>query len=361
MRVPHTTAIIFALLFAVAAEPKKDVPPSDDEVAEKIKLLDLKNDLEVRRKAISWLLNSGPSPKKEMAFPALEKCFREERHMGTRGLALYTLGQLSEKLKKPCPQVVIDALLDKDEEVRMYGSMVYYFNPADPGAMDVPFRCLKSEYADARQSAVEALARYAPKDKKALEAIERAKLDGDFLVRLSANNSLFKVNNDLGEILRFFIKVREDAEAVTNLYEKDSNLWKRERAAKNLFLIGFASRIVGWSNDERSGDLARTLVKLLEDQSPTIRSGAASLIGAASQKIEYASEQDFRKDENHLLRPFLYPGVENKPDPKDPEPKQPLQKSKAGVHLESLKAQDLLRKLDEKDPDISVRTAARIA
>jgi HEAT repeat protein len=110
-----------------------------------------------------------------------------------------------------------------------------------------------------------------------------------------------------------------------------------------------------WSSEKRPDDFALALLKFLEDPSPMIRRGAASLIGATVVKIippDLKSMSDL-KALSEMLKTDT-PTVANKP-------KGPPQKSNVAIRLEQLKVKKRLRNLADSDPDLNVRAAARYA
>jgi HEAT repeat protein len=265
-------------------------------------------------------------------------------------------------LGKPCPLAIIEALLDKDEQVRMMADVsASLFKSAAPGSVEVLLRCTKSDDPNVHSGAVLLLGRVAGNDKRAIEAIDAARRHRAFQVRHTAYCAKFLANDKVDEFLAFMIRVRADAEGIPSPYEKDSEEWTRERTSKNLFQLGSAVRIIEWS-DQRPEELASALLKLLEDPSPALRSGAASSIWAASRKVDPPKADELLGDGLHSkLLPFLDPEAVDKPDPKKPKADERPQVSKVGVRLEKSKVKERLKKLSEEDPDDGVRSAARVA
>jgi hypothetical protein len=171
---------------------------------------------------------------------------------------------------------------------------------------------------------------------------------------------MFRANDRLDEFLAYIIRVREDPDAVLSPAPKDPETRDRERAMKNLFVLGSAMRVIEWS-ERRADELAPILLKLLGDKSAVMRRGAANLIGAAVVKVDLPDPA--RRPDDWLSRILSQVGQDNMPGPpkKDAPAEGRPQKSKVAVRLEKLNVEARLRELRDQDPDGGVRAAARQA
>lgn len=154
---------------------------------------------------------------------------------------------------------------------------------------------------------------------------------------------MFQATDDFPEQLKYFIRLQEDSDGVLGRPEGDKKQINREKVTLELARLGSAAAVARWSED-RPSDLAPALVNLLGDPSPKIRRGAARLIGAASQKVQFEERT----------------GKESLEELKNPKKKlAPPSPSKAMPHFEKLKAEARLLELSERDSDPTVRAAAR--
>jgi HEAT repeat protein len=276
----------------------------------------------------------------------LGRCIREDPDAGIRADAVGTLARIAEGRREPCPLVIIEAMLDKDEQVsQTAGAQAGRFKTFAPGTVDVLLRCAGSDDPRLRGECLGHLARAGGKNKKALEVIEKATRDKSFGVRHNARVAMFQATDDLGEFLAYLICLQEDPDGVLGPVDADSEAGKRERTTRDLASLGAAMLVVEWS-DRRPDDLAPALLKLLAAPSPTMRRGAARLIGASAVKVDLA-DHDWDK---LLVGP-----------PEPPKAQKPPQRSNAAVRFEKLKAEDRLRELRDGDPDHTVRAAAHMA
>jgi hypothetical protein len=354
---------VLALGLARAEAPVLKIPPpSDAEVKEQARQVEQNKDKAARLAAVKWFNQRSWSKNAALGIPALEHCIRKDSQMELRREAVQSLAMIAKRLGQPCPLVILEALLDREEEVRWQASAdTVLFKTFAPGAVEVLFRCVRSEDDSMRADSLLLLARVAGKDRKVLDVIEKAKQDKTFQVRHAAYCAMFQANDKVDEFLGYMIRVQEDPEAVLSPAEENSETWKRERAMRTLVLLGSAVRMIEWS-DERPDDLAPALLKLLEDKSPVMRRGAARMIGAAVVKVNLPDPAKAGMDwQMKVLAPYFDPDKEDTSPPKGAASKDRPQKSRVGVRLEKLKVVEHLRKLRDNDPDPAVRFAARTA
>jgi hypothetical protein len=338
--------VVASMPFAVLGQERTEPQPLDEDFKEQTKRLSPKNCKLERLEAVEWLKRHAEAKNAQLAIPALERCIRDDPEATIREAAVLGLGMISKKRKDPCPLVITEAMLDKDEFVsQMADGVAGWFKTYAPGSVEVLLRCAKSEDPELRAKCLTHLARAGGKDKKVLEAIEKAKKDESFGVRHNAHCALFQATDNLADFLGYLIRLEEDPEGVLGKVDADSEAGKLVLTRRNLGRISAAVLVAEWS-DKRPDDLAPALLKLLASPSPEMRRGAARLIGISAAKVDLT---DY--DVKNLLEPPLEPAKCQKPP----------QKSNVAVRFEKLKAEDRLRELCDDDPDRTVRAAARTA
>jgi hypothetical protein len=365
----------FTILVALAlptlglAQGQYGQPPTDAAFAEQIRHLDPKNDKATRLEALRWINANRARKNAALAVPALERCIREDPDGEVRGQAVLDLCLIVKRLAQPCPLVVLEALLDREDMVRYQAeACMPFFKTYTPGSVAVLLRGMRAENAEVRSSILLILARAAGADRKALDAMEQAKQDKVFDVRHSAHRALFIAHDKLEGHLPYLIRLREDPALMLSPGPEDAELGRQERARRNLILLGITLDVIEWS-DTRADELAAVLMKLLKDESALMRRGAANLIGAAAVKVELPSQRDVNPltsprwpDESWVqsILPYVEPEAAAKMK-SDSKRKEAPQKSKVALRLEKLGVEAVLRKLRDDDPDRSVRGAARLA
>jgi hypothetical protein len=364
-------------LVALAAWPSAVTPgqpprsPTDAEVAEQIGRLDPKHGKEDRLKALRWINGESHHGNVAVAAAALERCVRDDPAWEVRQAAVNCLAHVAGRNGKPCPLAVFEALHDREDFVRYQaGVSIATFKAYPPGAADVLFRGAAADNPELRGTSLLLLARVAGKEPKALRAMEAATRDKDFDVRDCAHLARFIATDELGEYLTYLIRLREDPAAVLSPGPEDSPAGKRERALRNLVVLGSGSQLIEWS-EGRADELAGVLMKLLRDESAVRRRGAANLIGASAVKVELPARRGVPAigdppplvlgvDGSYEIGPDGTPrwvAKDKKKEAKDAPP--PPQKSKVAARLEVLGVEAALGKLRDGDPDRSVRDAAR--
>jgi hypothetical protein len=362
MRSTLWAALFLVWGLASAAPPAAiDRQPSEAAVQEQVRRLDRKKGKAERIDALKWLNGNSRTKHAGLAIPALEQCIHDDPAMEVRREAVLDLALIAKNRKSPCPVAVIEAMLDREEEVRWQASACAgLFKTFDRGSVDVLLRCSRSEDASLRSDSLILLVRAAGKDKRVVQAIEKAKQDKTFQVRHTAHCALFLANDRMEDFLRYIIHAREEPDAVLSPAPQDAEARKREQAMRNLFLLGSAMRMIEWS-DERADELASVLVKLLADKSPVMRRGAANLVGAVVVKTDLAAPG--MPDDSWVFKilPYIEQDDLYKKMKGGEGEKKPPEKSKVAIQLEKLKVVELLRRVRDDDPDRSVREAARTA
>ncbi|HYT87290.1 MAG TPA: HEAT repeat domain-containing protein [Gemmataceae bacterium] len=355
----------FALLLAVVSLVLPSVAvaqgtaPTDAAIKEQLQRLDPKNDKTVRLEALKWLGQHEAVKNAGLAIPVLERCIREDPDSEVRCSAAYPLCGIALQQNKPCPLALVEALLDKDEQVALSASnYVGAFKTYPPGALEILLRCVRSPNSHIRSGALWSLFQAGGKDKRVLEALEKAKQDAVFEVRHNAHAVMFQIDDNLASFLGYLLRLRGDPDGVLGPIDKDSEAGKRSLTHRNLARIGMAVLMVEWS-EKRANDFALALLKYLENPSPLLRGGAASLIGACVVRVE--PPPDLKELFERPFVPWWSQGPYTDPPKGAKKPTGSPQKSKVAIRLEELKVKERLRRLADNDPDLTVRDAARYA
>src|SRR5438552_3192095 len=116
---PWTALTLVLLLAAVAQAADKTLPsPSPLEFRAQIQRLDPKHDRATRLKTLKWLIEHHAARDAELAIPALERIIRKDADEKVREDAVVALQHLAKALGKPCPLVLLEAVLDEEVIVR---------------------------------------------------------------------------------------------------------------------------------------------------------------------------------------------------------------------------------------------------
>jgi HEAT repeat protein len=362
------TIRMLILLFMLAFFPSnvlgQNQTPKKDSLADQIRVLDPKSEKAARLNAIQWLNRNTNEKDADLVVPALERCIREDPEGEVRQHAIRTLCQLVKKMKHPCPLAVVKAMYDPVDETRWEAAVwAGLFSSYAQGSTEILLRGAKSEKAELRSTSLSFLARAAPKDPKALEAMERAKKDKDLDVRHTAHTSMFKAKNNLEEHLQYVIRLYEDPGSILSPGPLDSDAANKERMLRNLYMVGTSMQVFELS-ERRADELAAGLVKLLDDNSAMKRRCAVNLIAGSAVKVELKTDRGPFDGPFGQSFPSLIPYTDPVDDPKQKKVEnkvERLQKSKTFVCLEKVKIEERLRSMAEKDPDATVRDACKSA
>jgi hypothetical protein len=307
---------------------------------------------EQRLAAAKWLLANSDSEHAPRAIPALEKSARGDPASGVRRAAVAALVRIVNRHDVPCPLGLAAALRDPVDEVRWEASVLPgpFKRRLAPGALAALIAAVGDDRAGVRSNALIHLADAAGKDPKARAVIGKAMEDKDLEVRFTAHRAWFTATGDLAALLRYVVRVREEPAAVLSPLPAGSEGAKVQQSQRNLFVIGSAVLIADWA-EERPEDLAVALLALLGHESAAMRRGAADLMGVVARRAEKRDTPGAAPFEPPLS--YLDPGAGEKP----PKPRP----SKAFAVLLARDAGTRLREVGAKDPDETVRSAARRA
>ena len=254
-----------------------------DEVADAIGRLSRSTDSKERIEAINALSKLRKNTDSVRAIPILAKV-AEDKDAGVRVASLELLALIANAQHQSCPEVLVRALFDRNDEVR--GTAFTYldcpgFKDYSKASLALLLRALEHQDADVRCSIPQPLVRAGGKSKEVLNALEKATKDKHVLVRNNAHVALWDLEKDWGRFVRHLLQSVEAPTASTNGLVKDSSDEKRGREAIQLVALGCTIYLKKLC-DEKPAELAPILLKLLTDESPVIRRAAARSLGAMS-------------------------------------------------------------------------------
>jgi HEAT repeat protein len=335
-----------AKLSGIVTPKRVDLPPTDAQFRAQVKKLDKTIPKEERLKAVEWLDRNCKSKDAKLAIPGLEQCIRADPEAKIRRTSIRSLAAIELNLKMPCPLVIVEAMLDKGEDVSVFACIsASEFVRFAPKCREILLQCAQSDDVSLRSDSVGHLARGWKGDKEILKVLEAAINDKDFGVRHNAYTARFHATGNLKQYLVYLLLLQEDRESVLGPIDLNSEVGKREKESCDFIATCSCYMLAEWT-ETNPHDLAVALLELTESPSPTIRRGAARIIGASSEKVDLAT---------------LYPHHPSKPAKAPAKPNGPPPPSKAAIELEKMKVRDRLHKLSEKDSDPTVRAAAEQA
>jgi hypothetical protein len=319
--------------------------PSDAAVMERARTLTDKSPKDERLDALKWLTVYARAKNATLAVPALERCIRTDPEPSLRKWAVDVLATIAKTQSAPCPLALVEAMFDKDEEVRTIASAwLTMFKTYADGSVAVLMRGAESDNELQRGSCLLFLAQIDGKNKQVLAVIEKRKNDKHFSVRHDAHIAEFRATDDLERFVIYHIRLLHDPDGALPKIDKDTEVGKQEITYRNLARVGGAMQKIDWS-ESRPDQYAQVLLKVLKNSSPLLRRGAVRDIGVTTRKV---------KLEPLNLRDLL-------PDEQKVEPDPLAEKSKVAIVLAKMKADQRLRELRDNDPDENVRAAARVA
>jgi hypothetical protein len=310
-----------------------------------------------RLAAAKWVRANFASKHAPRAIPALEELVRKDPEAAVRRVAVESLVHIVNRHDVPCPLGLVVALRDPVDEVRWSASVLPgpYKRRLAPGAFDALLAAAADDRPGVRVNALIHLSHAAGKDPKARAVIEKAKGDKSFEVRCTAHSAWFTATHDLPAYLAFMVRVREEPKTVLDPLPEDSEEAKDQRKRRNLVILGHSILIADWA-ESRPDDLAIALLGLLNDKSAAMRRGAAELLGVVARKAEIPHAEPLGFDWNKSPLSLLpYPELKEKEEKIPPKPRP----SEAYARLLARNADAKLRDLAAKDPDETVRAAAR--
>ncbi len=210
----------------------------------------------------------------EKAIPALSACAKDDDPF-IRSQSLLTLGLIAVDRKLPCPDPLVEALLDPDESVRhMATNLVGASDGYSPASLATAYRALEHDDYIVRSAALEVIKFAGQHDKKALPAVKRALNDKNRQVRHNARVALWKLTGDREMKVRNLVE-----DFIEPVPAKASAAISNEEICEIKVSKGGAPMVLHDMSREYPRDVASLLIKLTKDASPSMRSGAASMLG----------------------------------------------------------------------------------
>ena len=313
---------------------------SEPEVARQVRRLDLKNDKRDRLAAVRWFEKHLKDEAVRQAVPALERSVKEDPDVDVRYWAVQCVAVIAYHRKEPCPLTVVEAMLDRDLQVRIIASAVAgLFNKFPPGARPILLRCMRSDDFEDRSGAVILLPLVGRRDEGVLRAVQRATRDKNFTVRHNARIALFKLTDKLDDIVPYCVSAQVELEAAREV-PGESEEKKLERSRKWMIRLMCLIKI-GQLLESRPGECGKLLTKLLRDPSPRTRKGAALTCELLARLARTNSSQTETK--------------------RDAVPEDAVKMCRPAVAVLRQKMGAVLKDLADHDPDRGVRDAARAA
>jgi len=383
--VPSFLRLLTTLPLFAAPAVAKDGPSAADFDSQLARLTPTASK-EDRLAVAKYCLRHFPSEHAKRAVPALERMIRKDPDAEVRLEAVQALTQFAYRHKRPCPLALVEAMRDTDEQTRgwaLVGAGMFK-DRFDTGAPEALIAGAADDRPEVREACLCLLPRAAPKDPKAVAAIDKATMDKEFAVRHTAHTARFRATGNLPEFLAYIIRVREEPDTVLNPLPAGSEAANVQQCQRNLFLMGGAYKVTEWA-EERPDDLARALLKFLADKSPATRRGAADLIGASARRLEKVERDPWAEpstinwfqtllpySESDIKLPPLRPTISGvavpqyvrpdaTPDGKKAASPPSPQPSKAADYFRELNVEARLIELRDRDPDETVRKAAKRA
>lgn len=307
------------LVIAPGAGEKESIDPN---VAQLIRQLERSQPVRARRDAARKLQRVGKGTR--AAIPALKRSVRDDPDARVRMNAIVALTfQVRQRRTGVCPIEIIQAWEDKDANVRATAALhtgVFGLripgrkeNEYPPGSAAILMRVVRSNEADLRSEAVLRLgdlARQDPKgSKEVIALLEKQRTHRHWLTRHHANLALFRVNGDLGKLIKHQVRLYAFLAGRKQISEKEakrlSGAERRERSRQNLVQLGltisFGDRV-----RKQPGKLAEVLLALLNDKSAEMRRETAVFLKGvwAMPEITFAPiKVDAKVPLNSLIGP----------------------------------------------------------
>jgi HEAT repeat protein len=227
-----------------------------------------------RLDAIERLHDESKSNGAEKAIPGLSICAKDDDPV-IRRRSLTALTMIAVHHKRPCPPPLVNALLDPDKDVRTVATnYVGAFDEYSHESLAVAYQALEQDDYNVRNSALEVIKIAGGKDKKALAAVKKALNDKNLMVRGNAQVAMWKLTGDHELKVRNLVErfVAPDPENIK------PPISKFEITAIKLGKLGAPYGLRDMSR-EQPREVAAMLIKLTKDKVPSIRMGAASMLG----------------------------------------------------------------------------------
>jgi HEAT repeat protein len=245
--------------------------------------------------AIERLHDESKSKGAEKAIPGLSICAKDDDPV-IRRRSLTALTMIAVHHKLPCPSPVVSALLDPNIDVRHSATnFVGAFNEYSKESLAVAYKAIEHEDYNVRNSALEVIGSTGLNDKKALAAVKEALHDKNLMVRGNAQVAMWKLTGDQELKVRNLVErfVAPDPQSIK------PPISNSEIGAIKLVKVGAPISLHDMSR-ERPREVATLLLKLTKDKQPSIRMGAASMLGVCFGFPEGYDETEADKTKRRL-------------------------------------------------------------
>ncbi|HUR53476.1 MAG TPA: hypothetical protein VMZ71_05070 [Gemmataceae bacterium] len=226
-----------------------------------------------RRKAVKNLYTFAAHPASLAALPALERAVRSDKSERVRANAVLAIGRVAQAHKKPCPEVLFEALYDDGEYGSVRGTVgiaMHWLKPLPRGSIEKLVRFATSENPIQRDEGLKLLADHAADSPVGLKVLRAATTDPDPMRRHNAHCYLFTATNKLGDIFPpsvLLLAERWDAKELP----KDSPAEAHEhRFWLNLTVGSVKGRLAEWTQD-RTAEMRDVILESLRHESATVR------------------------------------------------------------------------------------------
>jgi hypothetical protein len=323
-------ATVLPLVF-LAGQPSAVTP---ELVAEKLKVLAESKSVEERFAAGNWFYKHAAEPSVLKVLKAIEDVATSDDVPDVRGLAVAVVGRVAVKNTLPCPQVVLDALFDREPDPDLPGSApvasfalnaLHEFRPPPPALLPAILHLLRSPEPLCRVDGLvlvnsftggnAGLRKLLDRQPAVARLVRKATTDPELEVRRVALYSQLKLTGDVAEFLGNALRHQDDAANLPDLPKDATEAEKRKRAGYNLGQLGVANMLHTEFHDHRDRERDAFVKVLKESDTRTRRLAAESLWRKAAfaeskpTADEIAGEDAAKKSRADARRLVTDPGV----------------------------------------------------
>lgn len=261
---------IFAFVVWIAAAPS----PIDDRVAAQIVRLAPEQTKATRLDAIAKLRELRREMPRvaglERSISKLTLC-AQDKDAEVREKALTALAIIAHDYQKVCPNVLINAFFDANEDVR-WAAINHHsvFQEYPQETIPLLIRALDHRANEVRSAAASTLGNTGSKTDFVLAALNKASQDKDPTTRNNAFVSLWKLDKNWDRHVRHLVRCAADANDVGELADDATDAQKRDR--DSITLLGTMAREhLPRLARENPVEFSSALVKLFADVGPALR------------------------------------------------------------------------------------------
>ncbi|QEG32112.1 HEAT repeat protein [Gemmata obscuriglobus] len=249
-------ALLPLLLLLSEVLQERPAPITAGLVAEKLTALAESRPFDVRKAAAAWFVKHANEPSVANALKPLEDVAAFDQSPEVRGYAVYALGRIARANKVACPQVVFDALFDRepDPEYPEVRHVPYYaiaalheFKPPPPALLPTIARLLRSPDPHCRMDGVVLVNNFTgdTASRKVLDQqpavarlILKATTDPELEVRRVAAYTQFQLTKDVAEFFGNALRHQDDVASLPALPMTATEPEKSKRTGYRIGAIG---------------------------------------------------------------------------------------------------------------------------